>query len=120
MGLKGIPHLAHYVAAKHGVVGLMRTLAMELGPHSIRVNTVNPGSVDTDLVNNRATYDLFRPDVENPTREHAYEAFSTLTLMPVGWVQPEDISAAVAFLASDDARYVTGTTLSVDAGSLAK
>ena len=119
-GIKGWPHLSHYVAAKHGVIGLMRSLANELGPHSIRVNAICPGTVDTMLVNNQATYSLFAPDLQNPTREQAAERFGMITSMPVPWVQPEDIAGAVLYLASEDARYVTGTTMSVDAGSFAK
>jgi SDR family mycofactocin-dependent oxidoreductase len=119
-GIKGWPHLSHYVAAKHGVVGLMRSLANELGQHNIRVNAIAPGTVDTALVNNQATYSLFAPDLANPTREQAAERFSMLTLLPVPWVQPEDIAGAALYLASDDGRYVTGTTMSVDAGSFAR
>jgi (+)-trans-carveol dehydrogenase len=119
-GIKGWPNLSHYVAAKHGVIGLTRSLANELGPHSIRVNAICPGTVDTALVQNQATYDLFAPDLVNPTREQAAERFATITGMPVPWVQPEDIASAVLYLASDDGRYVSGTTLSVDAGSFAK
>jgi SDR family mycofactocin-dependent oxidoreductase len=119
-GIKGWPNLSHYVAAKHGVVGLMRSLANELGPHNIRVNAITPGTVDTALVNNPATYSLFAPDLADPTREQAAERFAMLTLLPVPWVQPEDIAGAALYLASDDGRYVTGTTMSVDAGSFAK
>jgi SDR family mycofactocin-dependent oxidoreductase len=118
-GIKGWPNLSHYVAAKHGV-GLMRSLANELGPHNIRVNAITPGTVDTALVNNQATYSLFAPDLADPTREQAAERFAMLTLLPVPWVQPEDIAGAALYLASDDGRYVTGTTMSVDAGSFAK
>jgi NAD(P)-dependent dehydrogenase (short-subunit alcohol dehydrogenase family) len=119
-GIKGVPNLSHYVAAKHGVIGLMRSLANELGPHNIRVNAICPGTVDTALVRNQATYNLFAPDMANPTREQAAERFATITGMPVPWVQPEDVAAAALYLASDDGRYVSGTTLSVDAGSFAK
>jgi SDR family mycofactocin-dependent oxidoreductase len=119
-GLKGVANASHYVAAKHGVVGLTRSLANELGPHNIRVNAICPGSVDTAMVNNQATYNLFAPDLVNPTREQALERFEMITGMPVPWVQPDDISSAVLYLASDDGRYVTGTTLSVDAGTFAK
>ncbi|HEY1921084.1 MAG TPA: mycofactocin-coupled SDR family oxidoreductase [Streptosporangiaceae bacterium] len=115
-GLKGFPNLAHYVSAKHGLVGLMRTLAIELAPHSIRVNTIHPGTVDTAMVQNEAMYRLFAPDADNPTREDFAAAAVSLTLMPAPWVEPADISNAVLFLASDEARYITGATLPVDAG----
>jgi (+)-trans-carveol dehydrogenase len=119
-GLMGFPNFAHYVSAKHGVVGLMRTLALELAPHSIRVNSIHPTSVDTGMIHNKATYDLFAPDLDNPTRDQVGERFQALNALPIKWVEPRDISNAVLFLASDEARYVTGVTLPVDAGSTQK
>ncbi len=118
-GLKAIPNLAHYVSAKHGVVGLMRTLALELAPHSIRVNSVHPTGVNTPMVQNEASMQLFLPDVENPTAEQYAEVMGSLNALPIPWVEARDISNAVLFLASDEARYITGVTLPVDAGSLA-
>jgi len=119
-GLKGYQNLAHYVAAKHGVVGLMRTLALELAPDMIRVNSVHPTSVNTDMIQNDATYRLFRPDLENPGRQDMAEAGIVMNVLPIPWVEPVDISNAVLFLASDEARYITGVTLPVDAGFLDK
>jgi len=115
-GLKGLPTLAQYTASKHAVVGLMRTLAAELAPHVIRVNSVHPTGVDTTMIQNEALRRLLRPDIEHPTREHAGEWFAATHLLPVPWVEPRDISNAVLFLASDEARYITGVTLPVDAG----
>jgi SDR family mycofactocin-dependent oxidoreductase len=115
-GLKGFQNVAQYTAAKHGVVGLMRTLALELAPHSIRVNSVHPTSVNTTMIQNEATWKLFLPDIQHPTMEQAAEAFTAINALPVPWVEPRDISNAVLFLASDEARYVTGVTLPVDAG----
>ncbi|MEV1329300.1 mycofactocin-coupled SDR family oxidoreductase [Micromonospora costi] len=117
-GLAGYENFAHYVAAKHGVVGLMRTLALELAPDSIRVNSVHPTSVDTDMVNNDMTYGLFAPDLpkEQRTKEALSPRFASLNALPVAFVEPVDISNAVLFLASDEARYITGVTLPVDAG----
>ncbi|HEY0471303.1 MAG TPA: mycofactocin-coupled SDR family oxidoreductase [Kribbella sp.] len=119
-GLKGYPGLAHYVSAKHGVVGLMRTLANELAPDMIRVNSVHPTSVNTEMIHNKATYELFAPDLENPTKDQLAERFQAMNALPIPWVEARDISNAVLFLASDEARYITGVTLPVDAGSLAK
>lgn len=116
-GLKGIMNVGHYVATKHGLVGLMRTMANELGPQRIRVNTVNPTNVDTHMIQNPGTYALFAPDDPDPTREKAMDGFRSLNAMPVPWVEVEDIANAVLFLASDEARYVTGVTLPVDAGA---
>ncbi|WP_072805331.1 mycofactocin-coupled SDR family oxidoreductase [Rhodococcoides yunnanense] len=119
-GIKGLGNLAHYVAAKHGVVGLVKTLANELAPFNIRVNSVHPTSVDTDMIHNAQTYNTFLPDNPNPTREEAGEAFKTLNALPIDWVDALDISNAIAFLVSDDARYITGVQLPVDAGSVIK
>jgi (+)-trans-carveol dehydrogenase len=114
--MKGTPNFAHYVSAKHGIVGLMRTMARELAPHWIRVNALHPGNVDTAMLRNAETLRLFRPDLENPTAEDATAAFQARNAMPVPWVEPVDISNALLFLASDEARYVTGVSLPVDAG----
>lgn len=98
-----------YAASKHGIVGLMRTLANALAPHGIRVNTVHPTAVDTMMATNDQMQDFLRshpegggPHLANP--------------MPVEMLAPEDVSAAIAYLVSDDARYVTGVTFPVDAG----
>lgn len=117
-GLHGYGNIASYVAAKHGVNGLMRTLANELGPHNIRVNTVCPGLINTDMMMNDETYAMFRPDVEHPTLEHAKAVFHTMQLLPLDWLEPRDVSNAIAFLVSDDARAITGVALPVDGGQL--
>lgn len=119
-GLFAFPNIAHYVAAKHGVVGLMRTLALELAPDMIRVNSVHPTVVDTPMVNNEATFKLFRPDIENPTADDFKEAAKGINALPIPWVDAVDISNAVLWLASDEARYVTGVALPVDAGANVK
>ena len=115
-GLIAFPNLAHYTAAKHGVLGLSRTLALELAPFNIRVNTVHPTSVNTDMIRNEAAYGLFLPDEAHPTSEQAEPIFRSINALPVPWVEPEDIANAVLFLASEESRYVTGTELKVDAG----
>ena len=121
-GIQGFENFAHYVSAKHGVVGLMRTLALELAPDMIRVNTVHPTSVDTDMIQNDMLYALFAPDLEPAarTRESLGDRFQAMNALPVPWVEPVDISNAVLWLASDEARYVTGVMLPVDAGSTTK
>jgi (+)-trans-carveol dehydrogenase len=119
-GLKAYPHTGHYVAAKHGVVGLMRTFAVELGAQNIRVNSVHPTNVNTPLFMNDGTMRLFRPDLENPGPEDMKVVGQLMHTLPIGWVEPEDIANAVLFLASDEARYVTGVTLPIDGGSCLK
>ncbi|MCF8587615.1 mycofactocin-coupled SDR family oxidoreductase [Gordonia liuliyuniae] len=115
-GIKGTPNVAPYTASKHAVVGLMKTLALELAPHSIRVNTIHPTGVATDMILNEATFKLFLPDEEHPTTEQAAPVFTTTNALPIPWVEADDISNALLFLASDEARYVTGNELKVDAG----
>lgn len=119
-GLKAYPHTGHYIAAKHGVVGLMRTFAVELGHHSIRVNSVHPTNVNTPLFMNEGTMKLFRPDLESPGPDDMKVVAQMMHVLPVGWVEPVDISNAVLFLASDESRYVTGLPMTVDAGSMLK
>lgn len=114
--LKANANIAHYSAAKAGLVGLMRVMALELAPQSIRVNTIHPSTVATEMILNDPTYRLFRPDLENPTRADFEEAARTLNKMPVVAAEAADISNAVLYLVSDDGRYVTGTTHVVDAG----
>jgi (+)-trans-carveol dehydrogenase len=121
-GLKGTKNTGHYAAAKHGIVGLMRTLALELAPDMIRVNSVHPTSVNTGMIQNEATYALFAPDLapEERTTERVAERFQATCVLPVPWVEPVDVSNAVLWLASDEARYVTGITLPVDCGQMAR
>ena len=120
-GLQGFPNFAHYVAAKHGVTGLARTAANELGAHRIRCNSIHPTSVLTDMIDNEDMYRLFRPDLETPTHEDFREACETaMTVLPIPWIEPVDVSNAVVWLASDAARYVTGIAMPVDAGALNK
>src|SRR6478609_2938477 len=109
-GIKGLPFLAPYVAAKHGVVGIARSLANELASHRIRVNTVHPTGVDTPMGNGLGGLEpLINRD---PNLGPIY-----MNTLPVETVDPRDISNAVLFLASDEARYVTGLEFTVDAGN---
>ena len=117
-GLSAFPNFAHYVASKHAVVGLMRTLALELAPYQIRVNSVHPGTVNTVMVMNDVLSRLFRPDLENPTSEDFLAASKQMNPMGIEILEAVDISNAMVFLASDEARYITGVTLPVDAGSM--
>ncbi|MEU7810919.1 mycofactocin-coupled SDR family oxidoreductase [Pseudonocardia sp. NPDC049154] len=119
-GLRGYQGIAAYTSAKHGVVGLMRVLAAELAPHSIRVNSVHPTQVNTPMVQNDATYKIFRPDLEHPTAEDFKAVSTAMHALPEPWAEPIDISKALVFLASDDARLITGVPLPIDAGLLVK
>ncbi|BBZ26292.1 oxidoreductase [Mycolicibacterium madagascariense] len=119
-GMKAFPHTGHYIAAKHGVVGLMRTFAVELGQHMIRVNSVHPTQVNTPMAMNDATFRLFAPHEEHPGPEHFAPVSQMMHTLPVPWIEPEDVSNAVLFLASDESRYVTGVQLPIDLGALLK
>lgn len=119
-GLIGQPGIGHYVAAKHGVVGLMKTLALELAPLSIRVNSIHPTNVDTGMIMNEATYRVFLPDDPHPTREKFALPAGEMNALPVPWIEVGDVSSAVLFLASDEARYITGIALPIDAGAAIK
>jgi SDR family mycofactocin-dependent oxidoreductase len=120
-GVIGYANTAHYTAAKHGVLGLMKVLAQELGPHGIRVNAVCPTTVNTPLVVNDGTFRLFRPDLDEPNADDVREPFAGLNILPdLPWIEPEDVSEAVVWLCSDAARYVTGVAMPIDAGNLVK
>jgi SDR family mycofactocin-dependent oxidoreductase len=112
-GLKGQPFLAPYVASKHGMVGVMRTLANELAARSIRVNTIHPTGVDTPMLVGMAG--LTARIEASPDTGSVF-----LNSLPVDVVAPSDVSDAVLYLASDESRYVTGLTMTVDAGSSAR
>jgi SDR family mycofactocin-dependent oxidoreductase len=119
-GLRSAPRTAAYTSSKHAVVGLMRTLAIELAPYSIRVNTIHPTTVATDMILSPSRFKRFRPDLEDPKLEDVIQVLQPLNLLPIPWLEPIDVSNAVLWLASDEARYVTGVALPVDAGATIK
>jgi NAD(P)-dependent dehydrogenase (short-subunit alcohol dehydrogenase family) len=117
-GVKALGWMPHYNAAKHGVMGLTRSLALDLGPYFVRANAILPSTVNTPMIMNEPSYRIYRPDLENPTREEAMSGFYAHNAMPVPYVEPEDVSEAVLFLASDASRYITGIGLPVDLGTI--
>ena len=119
-GIRAVPGNGHYTAAKHGVIGLMKTLAQELGERGIRVNAVCPTGVNTKMLINDEMFKLFRPDLESPEFSDAEAGLRGLNLIPVSTVEPVDVSNAVLWLASDQSRMLTGSVIPVDAGNLAK
>ncbi|MDF2978989.1 MAG: family mycofactocin-dependent oxidoreductase [Actinomycetospora sp.] len=119
-GFKGIQQVGHYVSAKHGIVGLMRNLANELAPYRVRVNTVHPTNVDTHMIQNPGTWGMFAPDDPEPTQEKAIPGFTSLNALEIPWIESVDVANAVLFLLSDEARYITGAALPVDAGASIK
>ncbi len=120
MGMRSYGGVPAYTAAKHGVVGLMRTGAQEFAHAGVRVNAVHPGNVNTDMINNQAIRKLFRPDLDEPTAEDVASGFQGMNLLAHPWVEKDDITEAVLWLASDLSRFVTGISLPVDLGALVK
>ncbi len=120
--VKGMANLAHYVAAKHGVLGLVKTLAIELAPYNVNVNAVCPTSIDTAMCRNQALYDIFAGGPgPQATEEHMLALMNQLNLFPDrNLLPPEAVSAAVLWLASNEARHITGCALPVDAGYLTR
>jgi (+)-trans-carveol dehydrogenase len=114
-GKKPYPNAGHYVSAKHAVIGMMKTLALELAPHNIRVNALLPGLVNTDMIFFQQQYELFSPG--NPTAEGYLDVVENLQPMPARWTEPEDQANAVLWLCSDESRYVTGIEMEVAAGA---
>lgn len=117
---RGASNIAAYVAAKAGVLGLTVNFARELARYRIRVNAICPSNVGTPMLRNDANYKMFRPDLGQPTEEDAIPAFTRWHLLAEPWLEPEDISEAVLFLASDRGRFVTGITMPVDLGGSLK
>jgi (+)-trans-carveol dehydrogenase/(-)-trans-carveol dehydrogenase len=126
-GERARARLSHYVASKHGAIGLMRSLALELGEHGIRVNAVLPGSVNTPMLVNDEILRMFKgrdaqaeEEDEGALREEFERVSASQNVLPIPWAEPRDISNAVLFLVSDEARYITGVSLPVDAGMAAQ
>lgn len=114
--IKAAPQLSAYTAAKTGVIGMMRSMAGDLAPHRIRINCVAPTAVPTDFVLNDRLYQIFSPDSPEPSLEDAKKVMRGMHPLGEPWIEPGDVSAAVAYLASDEARYVTGIVLPIDLG----
>jgi SDR family mycofactocin-dependent oxidoreductase len=106
-----------YGMAKKMVREYTKSLALTMAPHNIRINTIHPTSVNTDMLHNLPMYKVFRPDLAEPSREEAELVFPMLQAMPIPYVETEDISHAVVYLASDESRYVTGQQLFIDGGA---
>ncbi|BBZ70367.1 hypothetical protein MPRS_14600 [Mycobacterium paraseoulense] len=95
-------------------------MSQHLAPRFIRINAIHPTNVNTHLIHNEGMYKLFRPDLENPTREDAEPAFTFFQAMPIPYIEPEDVANLAVFLASNESRYITGQQIRVDAGSYLK
>lgn len=120
MGRSSNPGISAYVASKWGVIGLVKSVAFELAHFGVTVNAIAPGNVSTPMIHNDTLYGLMRPDLEQPTREDVAPGMAALHVQPVPWIEPEEITAAVVFLASEGARHITGSVIDVDAGASAR
>ena len=120
LGLRSTGGVPAYTAAKHGLVGLMRSAAHDLAPHRIRVNSVHPGNVRTPMVENEAMFRLFRPDLPEPTLQDAAPGLASLNLLPDPWLEVSDVTGAVMWLVTETGRAVTGVALPVDLGATIK
>ena len=109
-----------YIHSKRALSCYVHDLATELAQRGIRANVIHPTNCNTDMLRSEPMYKSFRPDLEHPTLEDAEPVFYVQQAMKVPWIEPEDISNAVLWLASDEARYVTGAQLRVDAGGYLK
>ncbi|NKY31871.1 mycofactocin-coupled SDR family oxidoreductase [Nocardia speluncae] len=112
----GFNNLGHYCASKWGVIGLVKSAAMELAGKGITVNAVTPTNVNTDMIRNPACEALFLPGVDNPSEQQIRDAY-VINPMGVPWIEPIDVSRTIAFLVSPDSTYITGETLGPLAGS---
>jgi SDR family mycofactocin-dependent oxidoreductase len=115
-GRAGFTNAAHYVTTKWGVIGLVKCTAAEAAPHGITANAICPTSVNTPMILNERNYRQLVPELEHPTLEDALPALEAINPMPGPWVDVEDVSNALAFLLSDEARFISGETLGVAAG----
>lgn len=116
--VKGYATTGHYTTAKHGLTGLLKVLSAELAPQGIRVNMINPTTVNTPLIQVQSMYDAFVPEGQEPNAENFRQAMFGLHQMPIPWIEPEDVTEAVLWLASGESRFVTGAQLSVDGGAV--
>lgn len=109
-----------YVFSKRALSQFIDTLATHLAPRMIRANVLHPTNCNTDMLQSEPMYRSFRPDLEHPRREDAEPAFGVQQAMPIPYIEPEDSSNMVLFLASDESRYVTGMQMRVDGGGYLK
>jgi NAD(P)-dependent dehydrogenase (short-subunit alcohol dehydrogenase family) len=114
------PGGAGYQWSKQVMQQYTEQMALHLAHRFIRVNCIHPTNCNTDLLHNKEMYKVFRPDLEDPTREDAELTFSLFQAIPVPYVEPEDIANLAVFLASDESRYITGQQIRVDGGALLK
>lgn len=114
------PGGAGYSWSKKTLMGYVEEMAVHLATRFIRVNAIHPTNVNTDLIHNDGLYGVFRPDLEHPTREDVEPVFTYFQAMPIPYIEPVDVANLAVFLATDEARYITGQQIRIDAGALVK
>lgn len=119
-GRQGTPNLAHYSASKWGVIGLVKSVALEYAETGVTANVVCPTNVDTPMLHNPALYSLFAPDLDNPTRDEVEPRYARMSPMRIPWCPPEAIAAAVDHLVGESGRYITGSVIDVGLGGTAR
>jgi SDR family mycofactocin-dependent oxidoreductase len=114
------PGGAGYQWSKQVLQQYTEQMALHLAHRFVRVNCIHPTNCNTDLLHNKEMYKVFRPDMDDPTRDDAEVAFAVFQAMPIPWVEPDDVANLAVFLASDESRYITGEQIRIDAGALIK
>jgi (+)-trans-carveol dehydrogenase len=120
LGLRGGGYMAAYASAKHALVGLKNSLANELAPQWIRVNSIHPGNIRTPMLDNEWFRRTLRPDLTEPTMDDAAAVIGHFHMLPAPLIEARAVADAVLFLASDESKYITGAELPIDAGAVAK
>lgn len=120
MGRSAAPGMAAYSASKWGVIGMTKSAALELAGAGITVNVVAPGNISTPMVHNEPLYARMRPDLEHPRRADVEPVFASLHAQPIAFLEPEEVTRAVLFLADEGSAHITGTVIPVDAGAAAR